>query len=166
MKILLILLRYEVGKVSKQKQKLIEFSVNFFGVCKWSKRAFKMNKFFQDLVDRNITIMENSYEFPTTKKLFYQLNMTDWSILADRMISYNNPYQRIEFLNDLIDNGTLAIWAPDVSYEVHELHHRYKVINATWEKWWKSKDFYPGYNYAGYVTRRKWVLQEVIIKNK
>ena len=131
----------------------------------WSKRAFKMNKFFQDLVDRNITIMENSYHFPTTKKLFYQLNMPDWSILADRMISYNNPYQRIEFLNDLIDNGTLAIWAPDVSYEVHELHHRYKVINATWEKWSKSKDFYPGYNYAGYVTRRKWVLQEVIIKN-
>ena len=125
-----------------------------------------MNKFFQDLVDRNITIMENSYEFPTTKKLFYQLNMPDWSILADRMIAYNNPYQRIEFLNDLIDNGTLAIWARDVSYEVHELHHRYKVINATWEKWWKSKDFYPGYNYAGYVTRRKWVLQEVIIKNK
>ena len=124
-----------------------------------------MNKFFQDLVDRNITIMENSYHFPTTKTIFYQLNMTDWSILADRMVSYNGLSQRIALLNDLIDNGTHATWAPDVSYEVHELHHRYKVINAPKKKWWKSKDFYPGYNYAGYVTRRKWVLQEVIIKN-
>ena len=114
----------------------------------------------QDAVDRNITVFEHQYNYHGLKADLMALNITEWTSLAERMVplSYDEYDYYIEHY--IHGNRTETSGGTHAFMQSHLFPPDLAIAPA--DKWWRSFDKLPGKNpYAGYLTDKKWILNEV-----
>ena len=91
-------------------------------------------------------------------------SITDYNILGE-IYKVANDWEEYDYIteHDLIGAGTHAQMASIITPEEMELGKN-KEINSG-RGWYRSKEKVAGmYPYAGYLTNKKWHLNEVMIK--
>ena len=112
----------------------------------------------QDMVDRNITLFEFWYYYPSRKDRLESLNIPEYSTIAENMIlTDENQYHYTEYYHFvekyIHEAGTHAIIMGYLDYYVLQV--------APMHKWWKSSETVPlGMRHGGYITDRNWILNE------
>ena len=108
----------------------------------------------QDVADRNITVYEHQYYYQHLKNDLLSINSSEWTHIAETMISVKDWDERDFFTeHNMHGNGTHAFFSS-------HLYNRDLSI-APAEKWWRSSERMPGQTYAGYLSAKKWILNEV-----
>ena len=125
----------------------------------------------QDLVARNITLIDGPLTFAKFKSNLLAQNTSDFTTLANNMIvvanlsdvadigRYNELYYET-VRTKILEEGTHAIVKSHLS-------RRDLIDGGKMEKWWKSTERF-GVNrsshpsYFGYQTQKKWIFNEVL----
>ena len=113
----------------------------------------------EDMVEKNITLIADSRVFEQWKNVILELNYTEWDFIAENMIPVSGGNWTIwtNFIRKhIIEKGTHALLEGNLKLT--------DLRAAPMEKWWKSKEaVIPNDSpYAGSVTARKWILNEVL----
>ena len=119
----------------------------------------------KQLVEKNITL----YNVPGTeiwKQFLLESSITEYNILGE-IYKVANDWEEYDYIteHDLIGAGTHAQMASIITPEEMELGKN-KEINSG-RGWYRSKEKVAGkYPYGGYLTNKKWHLNEVITKSE
>ena len=126
----------------------------------------------QDLVARNITLIDGPLTFAKFKSNLLAQNTSDFTTIANNMIVVAN-------LSDVADMGRYnelyyeTIRTKILEEGTHAIVQSYLTRNdliygGKMEKWWKSTEpFWVNGNgssigFSGYQTRKKWIFNEVL----
>ena len=114
----------------------------------------------KDMVKHNITLFEMSSHFDALKQFLLSVDVPEWTHIANNMIA-------VEGGRDGLFNGTRDLLQATGKYAylrgyVEARHLR----DFPMDKWWKSTETRPGENpYGGFLTAKKWILNEVADHN-
>ena len=116
----------------------------------------------KDLVDRNIIIYEEDYFFDSLKFDLLSMDRPEWRHLGKTMVSvswyeyYNFTKHNVQGNRTKESGGTHGFLGPYLFPEHLEV--------APERDWWRSFEMMSGFNnYAGYLTAKRWILNEVEI---
>ena len=114
-----------------------------------------------DVVEKNITVFEQQYDYPGTKITLLSIKRPEWTHIANNMVPVKSWAQYDKYTEHFIhgnytkeSGGTHAFLKPYLD--------RYDLAIAPSEKWWRSREKVPGDNpYAGYLSAKNWNFNEV-----
>ena len=122
----------------------------------------------QDLLKHNVTIFEYDYLLESYRDWYLDLNISEWDHVANTMVPADySCYNGTRICAEV--NGT---WENFIKYKLHgNRTHAFIVgylgvyeLEVMPEKrnWWRSNKLEFGSNpYAGLLTSRNWILNEV-----
>ena len=107
------------------------------------------------MVEKNITLLEISNVYEGRKNSLLKLNISEFTIIAENMVSVNRTDFKYYKEHYIHEKGTHAI--------LHGYLQLPDLKIAPMEKWWKSKESVPGKNsYVNYPTRKNWIMNKVL----
>ena len=119
----------------------------------------------KQLVEQNITLYMHSYA-ESWKVFMLESNNSEYKILGENMIiadDWDHFYNMSEHY--VIGAGTHAMMSSYLAPEELEFGENEEINSG--RGWYRSKESVSGkYPYGGYLTNKKWHLNEVITKSK
>ena len=118
----------------------------------------------KQLVEKNITIFfdpmlgENNRQWLRDHPIPEYRILGENGIVADDWVHYDNI-----IANDVLGEGTHAIITHWIDWYVQALGKKYHPDGRAW---YNSKERLSASPYAGYITNKKWPLNEVLYKIK
>ena len=123
----------------------------------------------KDLVERKITIFQQDFYLDTTKDFYYAINTSEWNYVADTMVPFD-PWCMNGTKICVETNGTYEFF---IKYHLHGnrthalvsgyLQSFYELEIMPYKSWWRSNKIELTTPYAGVLTSRNWILNEVNI---
>ena len=117
----------------------------------------------KDVLEKNITVFEHQYFYVGTITTLLNLNSnsSEWTHIAENMVPVKDWDEYNYYTKHYIhgnrtetSGGTHAFLGPYLG--------KYDLAIAPADKWWRSFEKLPGMNpYAGYLTNKKWIHNEV-----
>ena len=119
----------------------------------------------KQLVDKNITLYYTPYG-QIWKQFLLKSSVSEYNILGENLIipnDWDHFYNITE--HDVIGAGTHAQMVASLSPRELAIGENEEINSG--RGWYRSKEKVAGkYPYAGYLTNKKWHMNEVIIKSE
>ena len=115
----------------------------------------------KDALEKNITVFELQYYYEGYKADMLSINSSEWTAIANNMVSVKNWEEFDYYTKHYIHGNRTETSGGTHAFMGPYLFSQHLAI-APADKWWRSFDKQPGQNpYAGYLTDKKWIHNEV-----